>query len=326
MGRFILFFVALFCFFLGKAEAVNQQTICLSDPVPAGWIVASREYNISTCNTPYAPVFNQGNLVTIYQYDNLPVGANLTVCYDTVAPPGWTINSTFLSATCKSIYGGAVPNPSAMSISHTSCVNQSASSCYPSQPATISATPTSVVVPYAQSSGSTSVSYSNPSGGTTCIWTQNTGGSVSLWHCGGNSGSNITWTYVPVGGSTNFYLSNSSTSSSPVIASVAVSGVAGAQPAFSVNPIKVKVPAGQTVGSTVVSWDTSQSGYSNSCIWIQNTGGAVQLWSCNGASGTLTWPYVPLGGSTTFFLTPGSTSATPVLATAVASSNVLGGG
>lgn len=301
-----------------SAILVNYDTICLGDSVPSGWIVVNREWNPTTCNYPYPPINFQGNVLTIAQYNVLPVGTILNVCRESPVPAGWTAGSVYTDiVSCASIYGTANPTDNMRNISHTSCVNQSQASCYPYQPTTVTASPMTVRIPYGENRGSVTVNYSSPGNPGACLWVQNSGKPIGLWGCAGSSASNLTWPYVPVGGSSTIWVSASSTSSSPRLATVTVHGVERPAPEFSASPQSVNIPAGQTRGSTTISWDTSESGFSTSCIWEQSTGGQVRLWGCVPSSGSEVWPFIPLGGNTTFWLTRDSQSATPALATLV---------
>jgi len=89
---------------------------------------------------------------------------------------------------------------------------------------------------------------------------------------------------------------------------------------MSASPMVVHIPAGQSMGSTLISYNIVNPGNFGGCIWIANRDSAgthpLQLWSCGGASGdNLNWPYVPVGGSTTFYLNQDSSSLNGSLTT-----------
>lgn len=322
---FVLLSVLCSLLSFSEASAVNTQDICTGDSIPSGWITSNRSYDAMRCNTPYPPLAGQGNLSTITQFNDIPVGGSLAVCLGSV-PAGWTRSLTsFNAVSCKSPYPQSWPSldHNMMTILHTSCVNQSQASCYPVQPSvTLSASPMTAQVPYAQFWGSTDISFSSQGYPGLCIWVQNSGSTPSVWSCGGSSGT-LTWPYVPVGGSSTFWLNTSQTSSAQVLGSaITVTAASSPAPILSASPQTAIIPKGEFWGTTQIDFDTSASGYPGSCIWIQNTGGNATLWGCNGtAIGSGIWPYVPIGGSTTFYLTPGGGSPTPALQTLVVHAN-----
>ncbi|MBG6136083.1 ricin-type beta-trefoil lectin domain protein [Longispora fulva] len=180
----------------------------------------------------------------------------------------------------------------------------------------ITASPSTVVIPAGQVMGTTTVSFSSTNASGTCIWISQTGEAPRLWSCNGAAGSGLVWPYVPVGGYTKFLLTTSSTAPSPVLATTTATGVTPTG-TVTASPSTVVIPAGQTAGTTTVSFTST---YTNgTCIWISQTGEAPRLWSCGGAAGSgLVWPYVPVGGYTKFLLTTSSTAPSPVLATTTA--------
>jgi len=49
----------------------------------------------------------------------------------------------------------------------------------------------------------------------------------------------------------------------------------------------------------------SGTGYEGMCIWYSQNGGPPQVWACAGGnSQSVTWTYVPKGGTTEFGLSP----------------------
>ena len=310
-------FLAALLLILGLCDFANAgvKTIC-GIQAQTGYVIINVTEDIS-CTVI---IGSSWNAVVEQEYDNLPVGATLSVCgytYSNAAPPGWTVTSTYSpGATC---YTG-IQYANVQNISHTSCVNEAQSLCYPAQPITgsITASASTVGIPNGETTGSVNISYTVNGGGGGCIWAQNSGSSaIQLWSCGGASGSGLNWPYLPVGGTTTFYLNQSTASPTPALASTVVHGVADNAPLISASPSSMAVPAGQT-GTTTISYNTNNDGYNGYCIWVQNTGSAVQLWACGGTgSGTIVWPYVPKGGTSTFWINGSSTSSSPRLATTV---------
>ncbi|WP_224372877.1 hypothetical protein [Hyalangium versicolor] len=86
---------------------------------------------------------------------------------------------------------------------------------------------------------------------------------------------------------------------------------------ISASPQTVTVPYGLPAGSTTINWNTTN--YSDPCVWVQNSGGGVQLWACSGGGAhSGVWPYVPAGGTTTLWISNGgSASPSPNIAQVV---------
>lgn len=333
MNRYGFLLINLFIisiFFGRSVEAAETQTVCWNAPVPNGWLVSDIDVNTSTstCGSWGGPGDPDYNAKIIVRYDNLPVGASLSVCSN-IVPAGWTLTGT--SGGLPNCWIPSSINPSyTYNISHTSCVNQSQSTCYPPPPpipaGTISVSASSVVVPYEQSSGSVNVSWSVQNTSGSCVWEINTvngtAGQKSLWACAGTSGSG-TWPYVPKGGSTQFILTATSSTSSATLASKTVVGVAGAQstlkPVSSYNLVQtgatswdVLIPAtaSPTTGPVAFTW--SAPGYSSvDLIGQVNSGGWGAPFQI-AASGTSGYD-VPLGATYENRMIPhGATS--PILA------------
>lgn len=272
----------------GEAMAYPTQDICSSAAVPNGWVVTGAKNNPSTCNTPYPPLPGQANVYTITNISNLPLNTAVNICTaQSPVPGGWASVGTTGGAECGCPYGSGSCSASwyltnIAIIQHTSCLappNPGSCPSVPSPSGSISASPSSVVVPYGQSGGSTKISYTTAnttvSAGQICIWAGNNGAAPSKWACNGTSASNLVWPYVPAGGSTKFILAMSDSAPSPVLSTVTVTGIAGAQPTMAASPASIVVPYGAMSGNTTISWNAP--GYST-VDWCGNTnGGAWQF-------------------------------------------------
>ena len=313
MKRFALILFALSLLGGGReALAQNQQLVCAGQQnVPAGWIKADDNWNGQTCGNPSSIfVLNQW---VIYEYGNLPIGRELFVCNSPNVPAGWSKIGTDSRIDMCGVTGGTAPGTNMMTIKHTSCVPpQSTSSCYP---ASISLSSWSTTVPYGEQWGSVNVSWSAPGQPGACVWVSSPNSAAQLWACTGESGSSA-WPYVAANSSNTFHLSPSSSSPSPVLTHTTVQGIAGNAPTISASPMVVNVPAGQTMGSTTVSYNLAGSGHGAICVWVKNNNESSTPYACNvGTTGSVTWPWVPKGGTTTFWLNKSSTSPAEVYAT-----------
>lgn len=281
---------------------------------PPGWTLTAAN-NVSTCSYPftsgyYSVCFGQGscfNQVSYTSYHDIPVGGTLRFCSVIGVPAGWNVIQTNLPASCPGSGQDWI-------MQHTSCV-QGDSNCYP-QSASISASPQTVIVPYGSSFAGTTVSWNTSNYSSPCIWAQNSGGIAQLWSCSGGGAHSSVWAYVPASGTSTVWISSGgSNSSTPRVAQIVITGVAGTAPTISASPMSVSIPAGSSMGSTTVSYNLSGSGHAAMCMWVQTNGGAKQVWSCNGGSTrTEVWPYVPRGGTSKIWLSPSQTSPTPELA------------
>jgi hypothetical protein len=299
-----------------SATTVSQLNICQSAPVPSGWIVANKSWSKTTCGDPATA---QGNVSLIERYDNLPIGMPLIVCESSPIPPGWVPTSYQWNATlCGAQFGSGSGPFNTVTINNALCTNESEKLCFPSlsQFAVIWALPSKVSIPYGQGTGSVQLGWFSLED--VCIWVKAGGATSQLWSCPGKYAVQ-TWPYVGVGETQTFIVSASSTSPSPELATVAVTGVEGAPPRISASPTTVTVPAGASVGSTTVSYNLAGSDYySGMCIWVSTDGSAAQLWACgSGMTLSQVWPYVPKGGTSTFWLNPSRTSASQILASVV---------
>jgi hypothetical protein len=302
-------------------HADEIQTICgINSPV--GWFPQAYLHDVN------CPASLNVNAVTIIRYDNLPVGRTLSVCYTSgTLPTGWVITRVYMNPT--SCGGNFIQNDSA-DVSHTSCDldYQTHDSCYPPPPPTptgdVSVPATSIVIPYLQTTGSTSVSYTVANWSQGCIWVSTSNGTPQLWWCGGTTSATNTWNNVPKGGTSKFILTTSTTSPGPVLDTVTVTGVAGAQATLHVTPAYDIVTTGATTANVLVTATASPStapfgytwsapGYPIVDIQGQINGGAWRTPVPVGPSGS-NGDNIPLGSVYNFRLIPhGSTS--PVLAT-----------
>lgn len=285
-------------------------------PLPApGWTLTYAG-NVSTCAYPwtsgyYSVCFGVGhycfNQMAYTSYNDIPVGGTLRFCSVVGVPNGWSVTQVNLSPSCPGSGEDWV-------MQHTACVAGD-TNCYPTS-ASIYASPQTLTVPYGQEAGSTTVSWNSTNYADPCVWIQSTGGTKRLWACLGTGAHSAVWPWVPAGGTTTFTLSSGgSNSPTPSIAQVVATGIQGTAPSLSASPMIVYIPQGNTRGSTTVSYNLSGSGYASMCVWEQTTGGSgPSVWACpTGKTWSGVWPYVPKGGSTTFWLSPSQTSPTPRL-------------
>jgi hypothetical protein len=311
--RIVLAFVLLAASQCAFAVTVSLKNICASAPVPTGWVTVNKTWNPSACGYFAAP---QGNVLALDEFNNLPVGTPLTVCESSPIPAGWIPTSyQWNPAVCGAQYGAKSGPYNTVTIRYVLCTNETSALCYPSLSdfAVISALPTTVTIPYGQSMGSSVVAWfaATP----VCIWIDFGGANnTHLWSCDGNYAIQ-TWPDVAVGATQTFIVSPSSTSASPVLASLVIKGVEGAPPKISASPTAVTVPAGKTVGSTTVSYNLAGSDYQSMCIWVSTNSGPAALWACgSGLTLSQVWPYVPKGGTSVFWLNQSRTSASQILA------------
>jgi len=88
---------------------------------------------------------------------------------------------------------------------------------------------------------------------------------------------------VPAGGNTKFILSTNADGAAPnpVLSTVTVNGIAGAQPTIHATPNPVIIPWGSTSANTTVTW--SAPGYAGLDVWTSTNGGPW-VWSVSAQS------------------------------------------
>ena len=263
---------------------------CMCGYNASGTLLCNSSFQICPANTyPLAQNFvPQCPAISVF-YPNDP---NAWIC----KPLADETASTYQTCdnTCKSGY-----YLSSTAIGASQCGGQSYTATYtctygsPPQPTgTISASPTSVTVPYGQSSGTTVVSYTSANANQICVWVSNNAAAATLWTCNGASASNLVWSKVPAGGNSKFLLTTSNSTPSPVLHTATVNGVAGAQPTMYASPPSLVVPYGAMSASTTVYW--SAPGYS-SVDWCGSTNGAPWQFAAltTAASGSAGVPVPP---------------------------------
>lgn len=319
-----LFYVVLALLLLAASTSafaitVTEKNICRGDPVPAGWVIANKTWSRSTCGSPRTP---QVNVWSIEEYDNLPVGTPLTICASSRVPNGWVPTTwQWNPSVCGAQFSTQTDAYNTVTIRYAVCTNETSKLCYPSlaQYAVIWALPKTVPIPYGQSTGTSAIGWFAPI--PVCVWVSTAGAAAQLWSCAGNYAVQ-TWPYASPGVSQTFMVSPSSSSASPVLASVAIKGVEGSPPKISASPTTVSIPAGKIVGSTTISYNLAGSDYPAMCIWVSTNGTTPQLWACGaGTTFSQVWPYVPKGGKSVFWLNPSTTSSSQILASVVVTGN-----
>jgi hypothetical protein len=261
-------------------------------------------------------------VLLIERYNNLPVGTPLTICATSPVPNGWVPTSwQWNPSVCGAQFSTQRDAYNTNTIRYAVCTNETSTLCYPSlaQFALIWALPKTVAIPYGQSTGTSAIGWFAPI--PVCVWVSAGGATPQLWSCDGNY-SVQTWPYASPGVSQTFTVSATSTSASPVLASVVIKGVEGLPPKISASPTAVVVPPGKTVGSTTISYNLSGSDYPAMCIWVSTNGSTPQLWACGaGTTFSQVWPYVPKGGKSVFWLNTSLTSSSQILASVVVTGN-----
>jgi hypothetical protein len=297
---------------VGVSYTAHAETVqvCGLSP-PAGFVAVDLVLDLSCGPGP------NGNATVATRYDNLPVGADIyQVCYypGAAIPPGWTLTRTYTSVTrCGGVALGNQINQA--DIHHQQCLGgENYDLCYPPT-GTITASPSTVVVPYGQTMGTTYMSWSS-NRSDICIWVKNNpGGNPTIWQCDRPSGANVPWIYVPINGTgngtTTFYMTTSHTSSTPYFKSTVVTGVPGARPTLTISPTHVIVPVGQTSGTFTMTW--SAPGYPSVDIIGRINGGPWGDPFNIPASGT-TGDNIPVGTTYDYEIVPHGGSN--VLATA----------
>lgn len=118
----------------------------------------------------------------------------------------------------------------------------------------ISAAPETVVIPAGQTHGSTNIGWVGEYADSFHV-TVNCGGGDGLFASSGPGGNSQSAPWIGVGSQCAFSL-RADSPSGPVLDSVTVTGVAGQAPSgsLSASPTTVTIPAGQSSGSTTLSW------------------------------------------------------------------------
>jgi len=294
----LLVLFSLFSFSFAASAATTQQrcgsTANVPFTVPTGWVLTNSYHSNNCPSDPTYPLLPNANEIT--EYDNLLVGTTLVTC--NALPPansGWTASgSSYNANVCTCPYANCTPfSPNVNTWTHNSCQPpQNPSTCTPPPPPNptgqIFASAASVTIPYGQSTGSISVSWTSTNTSSVCIWTSKSGAAPTNWICQGASGS-ATYTGVPAGGYTKFFLSTNAngTAPNPVLSTTTVSGVAGAQPYIHPSG-SIVVPHGATSVDTTFTW--SAPGYAG-LDWWKSTNNGPWEWSLNSvASGSAVVP------------------------------------
>lgn len=281
MKSILLAVLLLMVPWVAKSAMAETATQCYGTAVPSGWAATDFFYDPSQCNTPYPPFLGQANVLTITRINNLPIGSGslLHVCSAAYTPADGTAQGystgpwEYYGPACSCPYSGTCEPlfKNSYTIQHVTCVSGQ-TNCY--SPG-VYASSSQVTAPYGQMYGTVNASWNSPDTRQACVWVKSTYGSTvqtAFWRCG-VTGSNIPWSWVRVGGTTQFLLSMSSTSSTPTIATTGpITAVQGAQPTLTATPSHVIVPVGQNSGSYTLAW--TAPGYPAVDMWgrINNTG------------------------------------------------------
>jgi len=264
--------------FVAQAAMADTATQCSDVAVPSGWAATDQFYDPAQCNTPYPPALGQANVLRTTLMRNIRVGDTLNICSQEYNPvdvqnQGYTVGPWHYDGNIFDCPypGGCTPFANnAYTITHQTCITGE-TNCYP---ATVTASPSQVTVPYGQTYGIGYATWSSPTNSPVYIWVDSTYGSTvqTVYWTSGVSRSNVPWSFVRLGGTTQFLMSPSSTTLTILAASNIIGGVQGAAPTLSINPTHVVVPVGQTSGTFTLSW--SAPGYASVDIWglINNTG------------------------------------------------------
>lgn len=228
------------------------------DPsLPSGWVVTSAS-NVTQCSYPAVPGYytiNFGgryyNQYTITSFYDIPVGGSLEYCSGMGVPAGWQVTNIIAQGRCDQM--------SDYVAQHVSCISGQDTNCYPQPSGQLSASPTTVYVPYGQN-GSTTLSWStqNVPNGQACVIFSANGSAFAAWTCG-NSQDSAVWPWVAPGTTYVFQLVKAY--DNHPLASVTVTGVSDGTPTIAVNPNPVSIPAGQTSAPITVTWNAP--GYSS---------------------------------------------------------------
>lgn len=289
IARLVL--LALFLFSSGASALGSMDHICDGQPVPSGYVVIDRTWDPTSCGNP---IMITPNVDVIWRYSDSPVGAQANACLPLTAPPGWVIDSTQNGYVCGYQYG--VNTGPYVTIRHTSCVNQSSTTCYPPSdtppPPQITVSSQNVVVPYQHASANVTLSWtavSTASNWRTDIAYRKDGGNLIVWKDDVGAGSanfavspNSTYTFYAF---QHHYSTSNSTS-------VVVHTTAGAAPSMHASPATVTVPWGMASSATTVTWNAPGYG---TLDWCGSTNGGA--WAFSGLqtleSGNVGVPMTP---------------------------------
>jgi hypothetical protein len=144
----------------------------------------------------------------------------------------------------------------------------------------ISAAPETVVIPAGQSHGTTNIAWAGEHASSFHV-TVNCGGADGLFASSGPGTNSQSAPWIGVGSSCAFRL-RADSPSGPVMDSVTVTGVAGQAPSGSISaaPTTVNIPAGQSSGSTTLSWVGQNAG---SFFVTRDCGGGESVFTSSGA-------------------------------------------
>lgn len=179
----------------------------------------------------------------------------------------------------------------------------------------ISAQPTTVVVPSGQSSGSTTVAWTGQNASAFVVTRDCGAGETSVASSAAGSFSQSVGG-IGVGAQCTFRLRANSAAGS-VLGSVAVNGIAQSTATGTVtaSPATVSIPPGQGTGSTTIAW--SAQGASAFHVTVSCNGGSEGLFASSGAgSYSQSAPWIQVGSNCTFRLRADTTSGT-VLSSAI---------
>ena len=173
----------------------------------------------------------------------------------------------------------------------------------------ISANPTTVQIPYGQSTGSTLVSWNAPGYSSVDVYKSEDGAAQTFMASGGTSGSSNV-SSIAAGHQYKFLLYPGGHTTG-ALAQVTVTGQQLAAPTITANPPTVTIPCGQWLGSTAVSWNAP--GYSSVNVYVSVDGATQTLMVSDGSTGSYhTPPWIQPGHSYTFNLYASGNTINPL--------------
>ncbi len=293
-----------------REARADTQTVCLSSPIPSGWVVTSFRYSLScgpgtggynamTIAKPfngivacYGSTIPSGWVITGYRstpicgststYNAMTISTpreGIVACFASTIPPGWVITGYQTSPNCGSTFGG----PNAFVLSST------ATPPPPAVHGSISASPSTLTLPPG-TTGSTVVSWSVSGFATEVdVYVRLEGGSQSLFSSSKDDGSaTATWIVAPQVYVFSLYQDGYS-DPAHLLASTTVRGVLAPTSTISASPSVVTLPP-DTPGSTVVSWNATPG--TNVDVYVTLDGGAQSPMATGGATGSVTAPWI----------------------------------